>query len=216
LGLKGSGDYGVAAFGLYSGQGLNRSDQNGDPHLVARVSYPFKLGSGQFVELGAQAYTGRFVVSTQAISNGTVTVTPAQPAGGVKDERVALTAIVYPQPFGLEAEWTVGRGPELSADRRTLAPRSLHGGYVQVSYRAQPTWFPFARWNYFDGARKFARNAPRDDVNEIDVGVELARWAEVELTGMYTRTLRRTRSSTFPYALTRDANRVGLQLQWNY
>ena len=53
-GLKGSGDYGAVAVGLYSGQGLNRSDQNGDPHVLARWAYPFKLPSGQFFEVGAQ------------------------------------------------------------------------------------------------------------------------------------------------------------------
>ena len=218
-GLKGSGDYGVAAVGLYSGQGLNRSDQNGDPHAVARVSYPFKLQSGRFLELGVQAYTGRFVVPTQAVPAGGSSVTPTQPSAGVIDQRVGVTAVVYPQPFGVEAEWTLGRGPELSSDARVLESRRLHGGYVQVNYRAvngAGSWFPFARWNYFDGARKFARNAPRTEVNEIDLGVEFARWAEVELTGVYTRTIRRTRTSTFPYGLTRDANRVGLQLQWNY
>ena len=66
-GLKGSGDYGSATIGLYSGQGLNRSDQNGDPHVIARWAYPFKLPSGQFFEVGAQGYYGKFVTTTQAI-----------------------------------------------------------------------------------------------------------------------------------------------------
>ena len=46
-GLKGSGDYGVIAVGAYSGQGLNRSDQNGNVHWLARAAYPFRLPSGQ-------------------------------------------------------------------------------------------------------------------------------------------------------------------------
>ena len=46
--------------------------------------------------------------------------------------------------------------------------------------------------------------------------MEFAKWAEVEITGMFTHTFRRTRSSAFPFGLTRDANRVGLQVQWNY
>ena len=218
-GLKGSGDYGVAAVGFYSGQGLNRSDQNGQAHVLARASYPFKTAGGQFLELGVQGFRGHFVAPTQAITAGATTFTPTQSAAGVLDERVAVTAVVYPQPFGLEAEWTFGTGPELASDLRSITSRSLHGGYVMASYRARHasgTWFPFARWNYFDGARKFARNAPRNEVNELDFGVEFARWAEVEVTGMFTHTFRRTRTSTFPYALTRDANRVGFQVQWNY
>ena len=218
-GLKGSGDYGVAALGVYSGQGLNRPDQNADVHAVARVSYPFKTAGGRFVEVGAQAYLGRFVTTTQPITSGGTTFTPTQPADGVLDQRVAVTAVVYPQPFGVETEWTFGQGPQLADDLRTVTSKTLRGGYVQANYRwrhATGTWFPFARWNYYDGARKFGRNAPRDEVNELDFGVEFARWAEVEVTGIYTRTFRRTRTSTFPFELTRDANRLGFQVQWNY
>jgi hypothetical protein len=137
----------------------------------------------------------------------------------VLDQRVAFTAVVYPQPLGIETEWTFGEGPQLSDDLRSIQARRLHGGYVQVNYSLQHAtgrWLPFARWQYFDGARKFARNAPVDEVNEVDIGVEFAKWAEVEVMGMYTRTLRRTRTSTFPFALTRDANRIGFQIQWNY
>lgn len=218
-GLKGSGDYGVVALGVYSGQGLNRPDQNADVHAVARVSYPFKTAGGRFVELGAQAYVGHFVTTTQPITSGGATFTPTQPADGILDQRVALTAVVYPQPLGFETEWTIGQGPQLSDDLRSIRSRRLQGGYVQANYRVRrgaATWFPFVRWNYYDGSRKFGRNAPRDEVNEMDFGVELARWAEVELTGIYTRTLRRTRTSTFPFDLTRDANRVAFQVQWNY
>jgi len=219
-GLKGTGDYGMVAVGVYSGQGPNRSDQNGQTHVVGRMAYPFKLSSGQFVEIGVQAYHGRFVAPLQAISlGGGASITPAQDTNGALDQRVGFTAVWYPQPIGVEMEWNVGRGPELSGDNTRIDSESLHGGYVQINYRQQHssgTWFPFARWNYFDGARKFARNAPLTRVNEVDFGLEFAKWAEVELTGMYTHTFRRTRTGSFPYAATLDANRVGVQLQWNY
>ncbi len=217
--LKGSGDYGVLAAGLYAGQGPNHADQNGDPHAFVRATYPFKTASGQFFELGVQGYRGRFVVPTQPISVGGASFTPTQAESGVLDQRVAATVVIYPQPLGLEAEWTVGKGPQLADDGRSIGARRLHGGYVQIDYHLRNstgTWLPFTRWNYFDGARKFARNAPAVDVNEVDFGVEFAKWAEVEVTGMFTHTFKRTRSSTFPFALTRDANRVGFQVQWNY
>ncbi len=219
LGLKGSGDYGVVSVGAYSGEGLNRSDQNGDLHFFGRASYPFKLPSGQFVEVGIQGYRGRFVSPVAAINVGGASITPVQRPDGEIDERVAATLVWYPQPVGVEMEWTAGRGPALSNDLRTIGLDSLHGGYVQVNYRTQNglgTWFPFTRWNYFDGARKFARNAPRDRVNEVDLGVEFARWAEVEVTGMFTHTFRRTRTGSFPYVDTTHANRFGVQVQWNY
>jgi hypothetical protein len=217
--FKGTGDYGVVAVGAYTGQGLNRPDQNGDLHVVGRLAYPFKTSSGKYFELGVQGYHGRFVSPTQAISIGGATLTPSERPDGVLDDRVAFTAVWYPQPVGVEAEWTVGRGPALSADARTIDADSLQGGYVQLNYRtrnAAGTWFPFSRWNYYDGARKFARNAPRTTVNELDFGVEFAHWAELELTGVYTHSFTRTRTSLYPHIQTRGAERVGLQLQWNY
>ena len=214
-GLKGSGDYGVVAVGAYSGQGLNRSDRNNETHFLARASYPFKLAGGQFVEAGVQAYTGRFVVSTGAI-DGT---TPAADPGGVRDDRVGATFVWYPQPFGVEAEWNVGRGPQLGSDLTRIDDEFLHGGYVQISYRIEePTLgvlFPFARWHYYDGGRKFARNAPASLVNEVDVGLEWSPWPEVEVTAMYTHTLDRTNSRTAPYEES-QGDRFGFQVQFNY
>lgn len=218
-GLKGSGDYGVVAIGAYAGQGPNRPDQNGQPHWVARASYPFTLASGQIVELGVQGYAGRFVTSTQTIVNEGQSITPAQPAEGALDERVAISVVWYPQPLGFEFEWNWGRGPELAGDLSRIDASPLQGGAIQVHYRralGAGWWFPFARWQYYDGGRKFARNAPRTVVNELDFGLELARWAEVELTGVYTRTFERTRTTSYPYSPARDTNRFGLQAQWTY
>ncbi len=201
--LKGSGDYGVLSAGVYSGQGLNRPDQNGKPHVFVRAAYPFKTTGGQYFELGIQAYRGRFVVPTAALTAGGVTFTPPQADHGTLDERVAFTAILYPQPFGIEAEWNVGKGPQLSPTTGRSAPTRCTAATCRSATRCTTRsvhWFPFARWQYFDGARKFGRNAPVTEVNEVDVGVEFAKWAEVELMGMYTRTIRRTRTSTFPYA----------------
>jgi hypothetical protein len=218
-GLKGSGDYGVFGIGAYSGQGLNRLDLNGQPHYIVKASYPFKLPSGQFFETGVHAYTGRFVTSSQAITSGGTTLTPTAPAGGVADERVGFTAVWYPQPFGVEAEWNFGVGPELSANRSTIQSQFLHGGYVQLSYKEDNklgNWFPFLRWNYYDGGRKFAVNAPSDRVNEVDFGLEWAPWQAVEFTVQYTHTFERTNTRTSPYAETSNADRISFQAQLNY
>jgi hypothetical protein len=218
-GLKGSGDYGVVSVGAYSGQGLNRPDQNGQMHVFGRVSYPFKLASGQYVELGVQGYHGRFVTPVQAITVNGASITPTQEPEGAVDSRAAFTAVWYPQPIGVEAEWTVGTSPTLSDNLRQIEGDFLHGGYVQLGYREQGSrgvWFPFTRWSYYDGARKFARNAPRSRVNEVDIGLEFARWAEVELTAMFTHTFSRTRTGSYPYLFTTGANRLGVQAQWNY
>lgn len=217
LGLKGSGDYGVVALGAYSGQGPNRPDANGEPYVLARMAYPFKLDNGQYFELGIQGYHGRYVPTTSAI--GAPAFTPAAAAGGVVDRRAALTAVWYPQPFGIEAEWTMGEGPELNISRGGITSEFLHGGYVQLNYRKATdcgVFFPFARWNYYDGGRKFGGNAPASKVNELDIGLEWLPWPEVELTLVYTRSYERTNTRTFPYANTEDGNRVGMQVQVNF
>ena len=218
-GLKGAGDYGVVAIGAYAGQGLNKADANDRLHWVGRLSYPFRVGRRQIVELGVQGYTGRFVPSVQALSLPGVTVVPQAPSAGLADQRVAVSATWYPQPVGVEAEWNWGRGPQLADDLQRIEARPLSGGSVQLHYRgtlAGTAWFPFVRWQYYDGGRKAARNAPRLETNEIDVGARVARWAEVEATAMFTHTVRRTRTSLFPYDASTGGNRLGLQLQWNY
>ena len=48
-GLKGSGDYGVFAFGAFNGQTANRPEMNNNLHVVSRFSYPMEMGT-QIIE----------------------------------------------------------------------------------------------------------------------------------------------------------------------
>ena len=219
-GLKGSGDYGVLGFGAYSGQGLNRSDQNGEFHWIGRASYPFTFDNGQVLELGVQAYAGDFVVKT---GKSATFPEPIAKSEGLDDERVALSATLYPQPFGFEAEWTWGEGPELNSALDKVEVDSLEGGYLQANCLIETPkgpLFPFVRWNYFDGARKFGTNAPVDKVNEIDIGLEWSPWPELEFSIMYTRTIKRTDTTDMNdapfYEEAQDEDRLAFQLQWNY
>lgn len=221
-GLKGSGDYGVFTVGAYNGQGLNRSDQNDQLHTVVRASYPFELPSGQFFEPGIQAYTGRYVPRTNPLTDKATeeTFTPTfSNKSGVKDQRVGVSAVLYPQPFGIEAEWNIGRTPELSSDLKTIDDQFLTGGYILTNYKldtSQGIVFPFVRWQYMDGGRKFAKNSPHVKLNEWDFGFEWAPYKELELTVQYSLTNTRTNTNDFPYGQISDGNRLGLQAQWNY
>lgn len=216
MGLRGSGDYGVIALGAYSGQGINVADRNGEPHYVARITYPFEFENGQFFELGVSGYAGRFVPNTGAVGGITPTVTQK----GVTDSRVAVHAILYPQPFGLEAEWNWGQGPQLSNDLRTITSQGLEGGYVQAVYRhvfsSQAELLPFVRWQYFDGARKFATNAPRDKVNEIALGLRYVPYPELELTVQYTHGTRTNTTDTAGLYRDVQADYIGVQAQINF
>lgn len=216
MGLRGSGDYGVVALGAYTGQGINNADRNGEPHFVGRLTYPYEFDNGQILEMGISGYTGRYVPTVAAVGG----ITPTFNSAGVTDRRVAVNAILYPQPFGLEAEWTWGQGPQLSNDLRTITSQGLHGGYVQAVYRHvfpnQSELIPFVRWQYYDGARKFATNAPKDNVEEVSIGFEYIPYPELELTVMYTHG---TRTNTTDAAgLYRDvqADYIGVQAQINF
>jgi uncharacterized coiled-coil protein SlyX len=222
MGLRGSGDYGVVALGAYSGNGLNRSDNNGQPHYIARLAYPFEFPNGQFFELGVQGYTGNFLPSTQKFSDAAA---PTVDPKGVRDQRVGVSAILYPQPFGIEAEWNWGRGPALSDDLKTITSESLSGGYIQASYRHifadQQELIPFIRWQHYDGGRKFATNAPRNEVDELGIGLRYIPYPELELTLMYTHGNRINTSSSDKVSAADHypdvkASYIGIQAQINF
>ena len=225
-GLRGSGDYGVLSVGVFNGQGINNADQNGDMHYIARAAWPFEFNNGQILEVGASYYSGRYVPTTAAtFTPGGAAVTPTVVGGGgVKDTRMAINAILYPQPFGLEAEWTWGEGPQLSDDMRSISSASLNGGFVQAVYRHvfpnQAELIPFVRWQHFDGARKFAANAPKTNVDEIAIGFEYIPYPELELTLMYSQGTRTntTDNPTVAGPRYRDVNYsyLGIQAQINF
>ena len=226
-GFKGSGDYGVFTVGVYSGAGLNRADNNGGVHSVIRYSQPWVSASGQMYEAGIGAYSGRFKVTTGDIGGGGFTaaqlnsaMNPTDLNEGFVDRRVAATFIIYPQPWGLEAEWTTGQGPQMNDARTFIGNGYLNGGYVMLNYRhkygEQSELIPFVRWNYFDGARKFGTNATKMVVNEIDVGFEWQWRKEVELQLQYTFADERSNSSSTSPRVIDGSQRLAVQLQFNY
>jgi len=233
-GLKGSGDYGVFTAGFYSGAGLNRADNNGEVHSLVRYSKPWVSASGQTYEAGIGAYAGRFKVTTdlttgtglpggvtKAVLDANINANDKRDlADGFVDRRASAHFIMYPQPWGIEAEWTTGQGPQLNAERNAVTTQSLHGGYIMVNYRhkygEQSEFIPYVRWNYFDGARKFATNAPQMCVNEIDLGFEWQWRKEVELQLQYTLADERSNTSTAMPTVISGSRRLALQLQFNY
>jgi hypothetical protein len=227
-GLKGSGDYGVFTAGFYSGAGLNKADNNGEVHSVVRFSKPWVAASGQIYEAGFGAYAGRFKVTTDATSTTTAAnmitninaVDRRDLSDGFVDRRASAHFIMYPQPWGIEAEWTAGQGPQLNDGRTAVSVNDLKGGYITLSYRhkygEQSELLPYVRWNYFDGARKFATNAPKMVVNELDIGFEWQWRKEVELQLQYVLADERSNTSTTNPAIISGSRRLALQLQFNY
>ncbi len=209
-GLKGSGDYGVFGFGLYNGQTANRPEANNSSHAVARLTYPFELASGQFVEASIQGYTGRFVVPTRTAG---VTFEPEY-----LDERVAATFVWYAQPFGLQAEYNIGRGPQFVAGSNAIESRRVEGGYVQAMYRItkdRQVIQPFVRLHEFRGGKKMELDARRYDMTEFEIGVEWAPFSNFELTALYA-TMDRLYEDAANVGNRQKGQLLRLQAQFNY
>ena len=205
-GLKGSGDYGIVGVGVYNGQSLNVSETNDNKHVVLHATYPFELPYGQIVQVGVDAFRG---IVTVPVANGV-----AIPDGGnIRDERIGTHFILYPQPFGIQAEWNWGRGPELNAARTRVEEGSLQGGYVQAMYKWSNI-MPYIRWQQYYGGRKNVTNSPFNVVRETEVGVEYQFNKALELTVAYGW-MKRTDTQTFPYPI-HDGQLARFQLQWNY
>ena len=205
-GLKGSGDYGIVGVGVYNGQSLNVSETNDNKHVVLHATYPFELPYGQVVQVGVDAFRG---IVTVPVANGV-----AIPDGGnIRDERIGTHFILYPQPFGIQAEWNWGRGPELNAARTRVEEGSLQGGYVQAMYKWDNI-MPYVRWQQYAGGKKNRINSPFNVVRETEVGVEYQINRALELTVAYAW-MKRTDPTTAPYNI-HDGQLVRFQLQWNY
>ena len=188
-GLKGSGDYGVFGLGIYNGQTANKPEANENRHAVARLSYPFEF-KNQIIELGIQGYKGLYTFSSSQLSSG-VKINDDKTYA---DDRVAASLIVYPKPFGIQAEYNIGRGPEFDNATDSIYTQNLKGGYATVSYKLDyknQTFIPFVRLQKYDGGKKHELDARSYNVEEKEFGIEWQPSKSFELVVMYTMSERR-------------------------
>ena len=212
-GLKGSGDYGIFGIGAFNGQTANRPELNDELHFVTRLTYPFAL-KNQIFEPSIQAYTGKFVLAPDQLSAGVKTA----PGNSYIDERVAASLIMYPKPFGFQAEYNIGRGPEFNSQTDSIEVQDLKGGYILINYKLDldnMLLFPFVRYQHYDGGKKHERDARSYLVDEVEIGLEWQPTKFLELVAMYTISDR-----TFEDYLLQDNQQSGnllrLQLQLNF
>jgi len=211
-GLKGSGDYGVFGAGLYNGQTANRPDINNNLHTVARLTYPFELKNGQFVEVGVAGYTGQYSVGREQRSPAT------QGPEIFQDRRVAGSLTIYPQPFGFQAEYNVGRGPMFNSEASRIENHGLQGGYGQFLYMARfrgHILSPYVKVGYYDGGKKHELDARRYLVREQEFGLEWQPNPFIELTTAYTHSDRTFEDQRLPDNRQRGSL-LRIQLQFNY
>lgn len=188
-GLKGSGDYGIFAFGVYNGQTANNPELNNEPHVVSRFTYPFAV-KNQVLEFGVQAYTGKYVVPSNNLTSGVKTTEDRN----YLDQRIAGTVVLYPKPFGFVAEYNWGKGPEFNTQTDSIEVQNLRGGYMQAMYQLKikaQVIFPFVRYQVYDGGKKHERDARSHTVDELEVGIEWQPVRAFELVAMYTISERR-------------------------
>lgn len=251
-GLKGSGNYGLFSAGVYNGQGGSFNEINDDVHAFARLTMPLTFCNGQHMEVGIQGYMGEYAVIGSAIDppgtppgfaatgsppDGTVSASgvgvttqsgltqplnAANDRDGWNDERLAGSFIWYPQPFGFQTEWTIGRGPALNAAQTSIEERALYGGYAMMLYKHDTecwgTWFPYVRYSYFKGGYKSERNAPFANIDEWEFGTEWQINPSAELTLGYLITDRTntTANAATPSYAQYDGQALRLQFQVNY
>ena len=199
-GLKGSGDFGVVALGVYNGQTANQKEKNSTPHAVARVTWPLQFGK-QVVEIGGGGYAGKFVVKT---------ANDVTAPDELRDIRAHASFALYPQPIGLQFEYNIGRGPELVGSR--VRERPVHGGYVMALAKVGD-FFPYVRGVLYEGGRKFETNAPHFSTRELEIGTEWRPINAVELTAAYSIAERTHPEAPYPQERGRF---LRLQLQVNY
>ncbi len=214
-GQKLFGNFGAFGVAVLNGQGTNRIETNDNVMTVAMATWPFALDAlggalrGQVLEVGAAALRNR--------------ITPEPRSGGTSatafvDERIGVHAILYPQPFGIQAEWNWGRGPQFDRALQAIVTRPLDGGYVQTMARVRRSpvgpFMPYARWQHYRGGWKALPNAPRLETDEFELGIEFQPLQPLEFTIAYARMRR----------LEADERRTGraegdlirTQLQWSY
>lgn len=212
-GYKGSGDYGVLAFGAYNGQTANKSEGNRNLHVVARASYPFVIGN-QIIEPGIQAYTGKWAFTSE-LSSGVTTADKQY----TKDQRLAASFILYPKPFGVQAEYNIGKGPRYNKITNTVDESSLEGGYVTLNYKLDlpkhQYIFPFAKFQYYDGGKKFEKDARSYVVRDYELGIEWQPIKAFELVAEYVIADRTFEDSALPNNR-QKGNLLRLQAQFNF
>ena len=180
-GLKGSGDYGCLAFGVYNGQTANKPELTNGAHWVARVSYPFNF-LNQTIEPSLQMYSGTYKLDQ--ISTGVKNNKHLE----YLDERYAGSFILYPKPFGIQAEYNFGKGPQYDSKLDSVTTKNLQGGYVTASYLLKiksHTVIPFARYTYYEGGKKFELDARAYKVEEFEGGIEYQPFKYLELTASW-------------------------------
>jgi Phosphate-selective porin O and P len=220
-GYKGSGDYGVFALGAYNGQTANKPDLNNEVHVVSRLSYPFQIGN-QIIEPGIQGYIGKYVMADDQLTTKTIASVPTRVGVNADksydDNRLAASLVLYPKPFGFQAEYNIGTGPEFNPETSAIENQKLKGGYVTFNYMMRfkdQLLYPFVRIQNYEGGKKHELDARSYTVKELEIGLEWQPVKNFELVTMYTISERRFEDFRVPVN-SQSGSLLRLQAQLNF
>ncbi len=183
-GLKGTGDFGMFAFGFSNGQPTNTRELNKNKHIITRFAYPFYI-KDQIFEAGVWAYSGVYQMMGKDISQGV----KYNPTKEYLDQRAGAHFVWYPKPFGIQAEYNIGKGPQYNVVTDSIETRNLHGGYILANYQVKikkQLLIPFVKYHYYDGGKKYERDARSYIVNEVNAGLEWQPFKNFELVAQYS------------------------------
>lgn len=188
-GLKGSGDFGIIGLGIYNGQTSNKPELNKTPHVVLRACYPIKI-KNQILEPAIQGYSGKYMLSKDALSS----TVKFKSDRSYWDQRIAASLVLYPKPFGIQAEYNFGRGPEFNKTNDSIETKKLHGGYITLSYFLpikKHILYPYFRAQYYKGGKKHELDARSYEVQEYELGIEYQPIKQFEFVMAYVYSQRR-------------------------
>ncbi len=177
-GLCHSGNYGLFGLSVYNGQGANCGHRNDNQHVsgcarcILRSSRMGSISGPVFRVIAAKSVLTTGANGARGDGRRTPTTAAADGYRFLDDERVAVSAIWYPQLFGLQgAEWNWGthlpapdRSPTASSTAISMAVTSRAMGRFENRYGK---FLPFVKWQYFDGGNKAETNAAVIDVDEL-------------------------------------------------
>lgn len=221
-GLKGTGDYGIFAFGYYNGQSSNKPEENNNMHVVGRLTYPLEI-QNQVIEASIQGFTGAWTMPTANLTTAKGVKTNSTRT--YKDERVAATFVLYPKPFGIQFEYNVGSGPKFNGVD-SVVNGTISGYSALVNYRYvydHQVFFPYARYTVYNGGKKLETDARYYEVTETEIGIEWEPVKQFELTVAYNMASRLTADMTIAKdattnqrAITQKGQFLRLQAQFNF
>lgn len=207
-GLKGSGNYGMLAFGVYNGETANKVSRNNNLYLVGRLTYPLEY-RGQILEMSVQGIKGKYTLDAFTTKPGN---------NLFDDQHLAGSFILYPQPFGIQLEYSVGESPKFNKSTNSIAVSPSNGGYCLLNYQLELRHyklFPFIKYQLFEGGKKAELDARSYKVKELEIGAEWQINRALELTVQYTMSNRRFEDAQRPDNL-QVGNFLRLQAQVNY